>query len=267
MMTYQKILVIDDEINLRNTLALILQHSGYQVTTAGDGKEAMQLIKTDTFDLAFLDLMLPDIDGLSLLPEIRKELPLMPILILTAHATLDSAMTAVRQGARDYIVKPIDPQYILTRLGEVLTEQQQPRRQQEIVAQVQDLLAELHQPNEKSLLAQGMAPALPPTDPKRFLVCGKLTVDLHTRHVSLDNKMIPLAPSTFDYLIVLIKHSPKPVPYDILVKEAQNYNVTRAEAREISRWQVHELRKALETDLRHPSYIITVRDIGYCLVT
>jgi DNA-binding response OmpR family regulator len=266
MTSTHTILIIDDEPLLRQTLALILQRAGYQVTLAADGKEAIHSLKAGAFDLVFLDLKLPDTNGLTLLPEIRRQYADMPVLILTAHATLESAMEAVRQGARDYLLKPIDPKHILTRVREVLAEQQQPRRRREIVAQVQELLAELRQVDGSETLISDITPALPAADPARFVIRGALTVDLHTRHVLLEDKFVPLPPSTFDYLVTLMRHTPKAVPYQVLVKESQAYNLTRAEAREMARWQIHELRKALETDPRHPHFIITVRDVGYRLI-
>jgi len=267
MSSTHTILVIDDEPLLRHTLTLILERAGYQVIQAADGKEAVQCLQAGAYDLAFLDLKLPDTNGLALLPEIRKKYVDMPVLILTAHATLESAMEAVRQGARDYLLKPVDPKHILARVKEVLAEQQQPRRRREIVSQVQELLAELRQVDGTESLISDIVPALPAADPARFLIRGALTVDLHTRHVLLDSKYIPLPPSTFDYLVVLMRHSPKAVPYEVLVREAQAYTLSRIEAREMARWQIHELRKALEADPRHPHFIITVRDNGYRLVT
>jgi len=267
MIPAQTILVVDDEPNLRHTLSLILQRAGFQVTMAANGKETMENLRAGAYDLVFLDLKLPDTSGLVLLPEIRRLYPDMPVLILTAHATLESAMEAVRQGARDYLLKPIDPPHILARVHEVLAEQQQPRRRREIVSQVQELLAELRQVDGTEAPVTPVVPTLPAADPARFLVCGKLTVDLHTRHVSIDNHYVSLPPSTFDYLVVLMRHSPRAVSYEVLVKEAQAYDLSRAEARDMARWHIHEMRKVLEADPRHPSYIITVRDIGYCLVT
>src|SRR5512143_3324234 len=122
------ILIVDDEPNLRRILAVILQRAGYQVSTAGTGHEAMEQLQANSFDLTFLDLKMPDVNGLDLLPKIRKLHPDMPVLILTAHATLDSAIEAVRGGARDYLLKPIDPPQILLRVSEILSEQGQPTR-------------------------------------------------------------------------------------------------------------------------------------------
>ena len=99
MTTSGTILIIDDEPNLRRSLALILQRAGHTVTTAADAQEALQNMQAGAFDLAFLDLKLPDRSGISLLPELRQLQPDMPILILTANATLETAIAAVRQGA------------------------------------------------------------------------------------------------------------------------------------------------------------------------
>jgi two-component system, NtrC family, response regulator PilR len=116
------ILVVDDEENLRRTLALILQREGYTVTTAASVMEARECLQEGRFDLVFLDLKLPDASGLTLLPEMRSQNPDLPVLILTAHDKLDVALEAVRGGARDYLLKPIDPPILLARVKEVLAE-------------------------------------------------------------------------------------------------------------------------------------------------
>jgi DNA-binding response OmpR family regulator len=261
------ILIIDDEINLRRSLALILERSGYQVSLAANALEAMLQLKTRSFDLTFLDLKLPDRDGISLLPQIRSEYPNMPVLILTAHATLETAIRAVRAGARDYLLKPLDPPLILKRVREIFLELEQPKRKREIASQIQTLLSELQQVDH-NMLPGTILPGEHPTDPTRVIALGPLSLDIQTRRVSLRDRNVTMPPSAFNYLVTLVKHSPEPVPYITLVLESQGYkDLTRAEAREITRWQIHELRKALEDDPRHPAMIFTVRDIGYRLVT
>ncbi len=260
------ILIIDDEINLRRSLSLILQRTGYKVTCAGNAQEGLQFLDSGPYDLTFLDIKMPDRSGMSILPEIRRQYPEMPVLILTAHASLDTAIEAVRQGARDYLLKPIDPQQILMRTRDVLTEQSQPKRRREITTQIQNLLAELHQIEGSEAASDPMLNALPPTDPARFLRRGGLSLDLHTRHASMSNQYVSLSPSNFDYLVTLLRHAPDAVPYQTLVRESQGYDLSRAEAREISRWQIHELRKALEEDAHKPHIVLTVRDVGYRLI-
>src|SRR4030042_6835030 len=122
MGTNPSIVIIDDEPNLRRSLGLILQRAGYNITTAPNAAEAIHLLQAGAFDLTFLDIKLPDQNGIQLLPKIRELYPEMPILILTAHATLDTAIGAVRLGARDYLLKPIDPETILNRVHALLIE-------------------------------------------------------------------------------------------------------------------------------------------------
>jgi DNA-binding response OmpR family regulator len=266
MGTNHSILIIDDEPNLRRSLGLILQRAGYTITTAGDAAEALHLLHAGAFDLTFLDIKLPDQSGIQLLPQIKDLYPEMPILILTAHATLDTAIDAVRLGARDYLLKPIDPESILSRVENILREEK-PKRRREITTQLQDLLTELQSIDGKGLPKTTADTASPLVDPARYLKCGPLVLDRHTHSVQNNEGNICLPPSTFDYLVTLARHSPNPVTYEKLVLESQGYqHVSRSEAREISRWQMHEIRKLLETDPRHPQLVITVRDIGYRLV-
>ena len=131
MASSYSILIIDDEPNLRRSLGLILQRSGYSITTASNAYEAIQLLQAGAYDLTFLDIRLPDQNGIQLLPQIKEIYPDMPVLILTAHATLDTAIEAVRLGARDYLLKPIDPEGILSRVESILSEHK-PKRVREI---------------------------------------------------------------------------------------------------------------------------------------
>lgn len=265
----ETILVVDDEPNLRSTLALILQRAMYSVTTAGSTAEARQYLQAGPFDVLFLDLKMPGEDGLVFLPEVRKQYPDMPVLILTAHATLESAIEAVRLGARDYLLKPIDPEQILTRVSAILVENGQPRRRKRIVGEIQALLQELSQINGKSApdAPASAEPAPPAHESTRYLQRGPFSIDLHTRHVTFNNRPIILSPTAFDYLVTLVRHSPQPISYETLVTESQGYRPTLLEARDMARWRIHELRRALEADSHQPEYIITVRGVGYRLVT
>ncbi|MBW8010830.1 MAG: response regulator transcription factor [Chloroflexi bacterium] len=260
------ILIVDDEKNLRNTLSKVLQKENFSVTGASNAQEALQYLQAGSFDITFLDLMLPGMDGLTLLAKIREMYPEMPVLILTANASLESAIEAVRKGARDYLLKPVDPPRIIARINDILKEQLQPKRQREIVGQIQTLVGELQHLRGDVHLSAELLTTLPPTDPARFLKRGSFTLDLHARHVTLDGKLIPLSPTNFDYLTTLIRHCPDPVSYVELVKESQGYELTRIEAQEMTRWRIHELRKAIEPEPKKPQNIITVRGQGYRIV-
>ncbi len=263
------ILVIDDEPALRRSLALILQREGYRVTMAASALEARHCLQAGAYDLAFLDLKMPEMDGLTFLREIHLHHAEMPVLILTAHASLESAIEAVRQGARDYLLKPIKPAVLLARVREVLSEQVGPRRRREIASQINELVDELQsldgQPAPSASRASG-ASAFPATESARYLRRGELTLDLHTRQAILRERHVLLPPLTFDYLVTLARHAPDAVSYETLVEESQGFRVSRAEARELAQGRVHNLRRKLELDIRRPEFIVTVRDMGYRLV-
>jgi DNA-binding NtrC family response regulator len=118
------ILIIDDELNLRSTLSHIFRRAGHQVKTAGEAGEANRHLAAQRFDLIFLDLKMPGKDGLELLPEIRMIDPGVPVIILTACANPDIADQTRCQGARDYLIKPVDPGLILSRASEIMKEEQ-----------------------------------------------------------------------------------------------------------------------------------------------
>jgi DNA-binding response OmpR family regulator len=261
-MTSQKtILIVDDDDHLRLSLSLILQKEDYEVHVAANAGEALDRLKSRDYDLMFLDLNMPGMRGIDLLAEIHKQAPQMPVLILTAHAGLESAIQAVRLSARDYLTKPVDPRLILTRVAEILAESEQPARKKELVSQIQTLLVELQKiDGEDTTPASTLA-----ADSARFLRKGEFDLDLHARHVILQGKYIPVTGVYFDYLSTLLRHAPKAVAYKTLVKESQGFDVGFAEARDLARWRIHELRKVIEPVPEQPQYILTVRGTGYRL--
>jgi DNA-binding response OmpR family regulator len=265
MTPQNSILIVDDEDGLRRTLSLILQKENYQVETAANAEEALNCIRAREYDLMFLDLNLPRMSGIDLLDEVHRQFPHMPVLILTAHAALESAIQAVRLGARDYLIKPIEPVLIITRVVEILSESEQPARKKEIVSQIQSLLAELQKIEGQDTTPTSALAALPPADSARFLKKGIFELDLHARHAALNGKYIPVTGIYFDYLSTLLRYAPRVVDYKTLVKESQGYEVAAAEARDLASWRIHELRKVIELDPQRPQYILTVRGIGYRL--
>lgn len=266
MTSQHTILIVDDENRMRLSLSLVLQKENYRVETAANAEEALDCLKSHAYDLMFLDLNMPGMSGIDLLVEVHKRYPQMPVLILTAYAALESAIQAVRLGARDYLIKPVEPLLILARVAEVLAESEQPTRKKEIVSQIQNLLAELQKMDGKNPTPTSALAALPPADSARFLKKGEFDLDLHARHASLKGKYIQVTGIYFDYLSTLLHHAPKAVAYKTLVKESQGYDATLSEVRELARWRIHELRKFVEVDPQRPEYILTVRGTGYRLV-
>ncbi len=256
------ILIVDDEQNLRETLAIILRDEGYQVYSAANPNEALAYLRQRSFDIMFLDIRMPERSGLDLLPEIRQIHPRMPILILTAFASLDSAIEAMRKGANDYLFKPINPIDILNRVNAML--RKRASTSQDIVQEMKTLLAQLEGSSDQIVTPPANQESQENT--QRFLHCGKLTLDLAARQIFFDGEILTVTPTSFDYLLVLMRHPSETMTYVDLVREAQGYELSQIEANDLARGRIHELRKALKEDSRHPTKIITVRGIGYRLV-
>ena len=137
------ILIVDDEANLRSTMAAILERAGYSVSTASDASQALQSLNEQPYDLLFLDLRMPDVDGMEALPQIHSRWPDLPILILTAVISLDTASQAMDLGARGYLLKPVDPELILKRVAGIIEEQRYNKLCQEISQEIQELFMQM----------------------------------------------------------------------------------------------------------------------------
>ena len=103
-----KILIVDDELNMRLVLQAMLKKEGYAVTTASNGMEALKILKADQMDIVVTDLKMPKLDGMGLLDEIIRDYPSIPVIIITAHGTIATAVDALKKGAFDYITKPFE---------------------------------------------------------------------------------------------------------------------------------------------------------------
>lgn len=261
------ILIVDDEASLRQTLARILQRAGFEVTTSTNGGEALSLLSQHSFDLVYLDIRMPDMNGLEVLQAIHAKFPDLPVILFTAQPDLNSAVEALRRGAMDYLLKPLKPQTIIDRTQSILANKQKERRKRELQRQIEGLQAELNALEKADLLQPDQTLLQTNISDDRFLRRGALTLDMHTHRVTMNDRAINLPPTSFDYLLVLARHTPNVVDYQTLVSEAQGYETDPHEAQELTKWHIHHIRQALEPDTRNPIYVINVRGTGYRLVT
>ncbi|HNZ64234.1 MAG TPA: sigma-54 dependent transcriptional regulator [Smithella sp.] len=104
----KKILIVDDELNMRLVLSAMLKKEGFDVSSASNGREALQVLQSNRFAVVITDLKMPDIDGMALLSRIAEQHPEIPVIMITAHGTIATAVEALKKGAFDYITKPFD---------------------------------------------------------------------------------------------------------------------------------------------------------------
>ena len=152
-MALAQILVVDDEPLIRETLAEFLEQEHYAVRTCGSGEEAVAAIRQSPFDVVLCDVNLPGIDGLEVLERISKISPETFLLLITAYATVETAIEAFHKGASDYLMKPII-------LHEVLEKIRRLMRQRALMQENQYLRRELHRETETREMIVGTSPAM-----------------------------------------------------------------------------------------------------------
>lgn len=224
-----RILVVEDEATVRETLALNLRAEGYEVITAADGEVGLNEARTQTFDLFVLDVMLPKLDGLSLCRLLRKD-STVPILILTARSTEVDKIVGLESGADDYIVKPFG-------LGEFL-------------ARVR-----------AALRRASTATAVPSARDR--LEVADLTLDLISRRAYKSGQELRLTHKEFDLLAELMRNTGAVLSRDLLLQKVWGYEFS-GDSRTVDvhvRW----LREKIETDPAKPTRLTTVRGVGYRL--
>jgi len=123
MMTRKSILVVDDDPNICEVLATNLKAKGY-VKCANTGKKAIEMSKDEHFDLALIDIRLPDMEGIQLLSQLRGTIPKMMKIIITGYPSIDNAVEALNKGADAYIIKPLDMEKVLKTVNEKLKMQE-----------------------------------------------------------------------------------------------------------------------------------------------
>ena len=119
-----RILVIDDEANMRRVLEIMLARGGHDVLTAENGLEALALLEKQGIDLIISDMRMPGMDGLALLQRLREKGSAVPVIVVTAHGTIDSAVEAMRNGAVDYLLRPFDIDALELSIARILRDAQ-----------------------------------------------------------------------------------------------------------------------------------------------
>ena len=265
-----KILIVDDEANIRSSLQKILSEEGYTVATAANGKAALDYVSSQQFDLALVDLRLPDMSGIDVLTTLRQQSPETINIILTAHASLGTAIEALRQGAHDYLFKPCDPEELRASVRRGLSRRRSQMAPEDLLDQLEYLSRSLNDFRDSIIspeasLAQSTAEPSTRMHGQRFLEKNGLIVDFLEHVASLDGQQLSLTPTQFEILAYLVKQAPRAVPPQELIRQVLGYDGERWEASEIVRQHIHQLRRKIKEKTGQTGIIRTVRGVGYAI--
>jgi DNA-binding response OmpR family regulator len=261
MLQGARILIVDDERTTRLSLSEIFSLRGAITATAADGQEALDLIAKNAYDLIVLDIRMPGISGLQVLETVQQVAPATIVVLLTAHATVDSAIRALREGAFDYLLKPAQPKAIIEVVERGLQKRQDYVRRQSLVGLMEQTV---------EAFKQGVAPLDATSAPKpseTILQAGDIVIDSQRREVRMGERVLDLTPTEFDTLAFLVQHAERVVSCRDLVKAVHGYDTTEHAARPIMRVHIHRLRQKLEVDAAEPTRLLTIRSAGYMLTT
>jgi DNA-binding response OmpR family regulator len=226
-MNEKHILVIEDEPSLAEVVSLYLKRAGYQVQIANDGKQAMSIFEKQIPDFVIMDIMLPEVDGLSLTRWLRDRSD-VPIIMVTARREEVDRIAGLEMGADDYVVKPFSPQELVSRVRAVF------RR---------------------------IGRDQPEAESDRPLLFDDLVIDSRSRMVTVKESDVELTAKEFDMLYMLARHPRQVFTRNQLLERVWG----GAEYIDAGTVTVHvrRLREKIESDPAKPSHILTVWGVGY----
>jgi DNA-binding response OmpR family regulator len=226
-MNGKNILIVEDEASIAEVVSLYLKRAGYEVQIASDGKQALNILERKIPDFVILDLMLPEVDGLSLTRWLRERSD-VPIIMLTARREEIDRITGLEMGADDYVVKPFSPQ--------------------ELVSRVRAVMRRLGREQTEA-------------EPERNLSFDDLSINPRSRVVSIKDMPIELTVKEFDMLYLLARH-----PRQVFTREHLLERVWGgAQYIDPGTVTVHvrRLREKIEADPSRPARLVTVWGVGY----
>lgn len=227
------ILLVEDDEEIRNGIEIYLKNQGYGVFKAGNGVEGLDVLEKETVHLAILDIMMPVMDGITMLMKIREKKYEFPVIMLTAKSEEVDKIMGLNMGADDYVTKPFTPMELLARVNSHL------RRYARFLEAVSD------GESEKK---------------KTVLSVGGLELDEETFEVFVDEKLIKLTPIEFKILELLMRTPGRVFSSDEIYENVWNEKAVNTDTIMV---HVRNIREKIEVDPKKPVYLKVVWGVGY----
>lgn len=224
-----RILVVDDEKEIVNAIEIYLSKEGYEILKAYNGKEALEIIKKQEIHLVILDIMMPEMDGIEIAKEIRKQYS-MPIIMLSAKSEDYDKILGLNMGADDYVTKPFSPMELIARVNSTI------RRYTKLGNIVEK-------------------------DDKNIYKTGDLVINDMTKEVSIDGRIIKFTPTEYNILCFLTQNKGKVFSIKQIYENVWNEEGYGAE--NIIAVHIRHIREKIEINPKEPKYLKVIWGIGY----
>ncbi len=268
------VLVVDDEGAIRYSVSKTLQRVGYNVNEASSGEEALETMRNQRYDVVLTDIRMPGLTGVELLKRIKDIAPDAIVILMTGYASLGTAVEALRLGAHDYLIKPSSSQDIRQSVARGVERSRNLKRRRALLDAIRSNVGELTRTDVdavKSIFDDSEDEEMPRIEEvtadsmNTNMTLGPLTIYPGRYQIAVGDRPIDLTPTEFDLLLYLAAHRGRVVSCHELVREVRGYTVDEAEAREVIRPHVSNLRRKLKQTGQDADLIVNVRGIGYRL--
>lgn len=226
----KKVLIIEDELSILKLLTYNLEQEGYEVESAMDGQEGLEMAMSNKYDMILLDLMLPGKDGMEICRDLRQSRIEVPIIMLTAKDTEIDKVLGLEIGADDYITKPFSPREVIARMKAIFRRYKQTSNDGE-------------------------------TEKEEVLIVGDIEIYPDKYEVNVRGEGIDLTPKEFELLLYLASRTGRILSREQLLNAIWNYDFA-GETRIVD-VHISHLRDKIEENTKKPEYIITARGFGY----
>lgn len=257
-----KILLVDDDEILRESIQDILEDENHNTTSADNPRTALQKLEREPFDIILSDVKMPEMDGLSFLKEVKDRYPNIPIIMLTGHGSVNSAVEAMREGALNYLLKPANKRQLIESIEEAIHYRNNQLQQQTLIGEVVSSLRKLGISDQsiESTIQDSIRHDTKKTT--RFLKVGELIIDQHRLIAIFKDKPLDLTPTEFEILYCLVEAGGRVVTFEEIVFRLQGIRTERDEARSMISTHISNLRSKLR-QANCIGYLVNSRGNGY----
>lgn len=278
------ILLVEDDFHTREALARNLARAGYEITQAGDGQQAIELLTAEhssrvSYDVVLSDIVMGEVDGIEVMHTARRQPCAPEVILLTGHGSLETAIAAVNAGAFSYLLKPVQISEVLERVAAALQHHHEKLHHAQKAQGLQKIAEVVHKlqdtasppaPQSARPAAPGASPPAKPEPPpasaatssatNRYLQVGELRIDTYRHEVSFGEEPLHLTPTEYTIITCLAAQPGRVMSYGDIAQHTHGSNIDESEAHELLRFHIRNLRRKIDR-----RYLVSVRGVG-CLL-